>query len=188
MSPDIICEWREAIWTARLCADGVLPELAKHGIAPSHFRAVGGGGVAKVQIDRDGFYSPDEAGEIAIILPCRMWEISDDNSEGWTLIDLVALPVSDLERRAVRRGIAPLVGDTALRNELYLHASPLDWLRASGEGAVLLDWKPSVVRAVLAPYSALHVPTEAMAARLDRALRIPRDYTITVGRKSSAAA
>lgn len=82
-------------------------------------------------------YQPAEDGREALILP-----VADGD-----LLDLIAWFPDEPGRWWRRTGIPDILGEEAVRisrhtgERLRLHANPRDWLRDSGYGAVVLDWR-----------------------------------------------
>lgn len=94
-------------------------------------------GVERVIDAGGGCYIPSDEGEPWVILP-----VYDD----WELVDLVAFPTSAPDNWLLRLGVGWLLGlndgRPSLENQetVRLHRSPLDWLRAGGDGISILDW------------------------------------------------
>jgi len=98
-------------------------------------------GFSTIEIDGE-HYRPDASGFPAVIVPVS--EIENGLLTG--VVDLVAWRTSDPGKWWIRRGIAPVLGKESIERAahygepLALHASPLDWLRANRQGAVVLNW------------------------------------------------
>lgn len=56
--------------------------------------------------------------------------------------------------------------------EITLHATPLDWLRAGGQGAVILDWPVSLIRK-LDKFNTIICEDAGVRKRLDSILSVP---------------
>src|SRR5262249_11939474 len=80
-------------------------------------------------------------------------------------------------RTLTRTGIASFLGweaiDAAMVNgtHLHLHDDPIEWLRHSGQGAVVLDW--AAARYALADLPGIACSSDLLAKRVQRALRRP---------------
>lgn len=115
----------------RLRAVGVAPAtVARINLAYPAF------GIATGEIDRRGMFLPGD-GAPHLVQPLV---------EGRELIDLVAWRPAAPARWGLRTGLGWLLNvDTAFAtrwdgNALDLYATPLDWLRADAQGAVVVDW------------------------------------------------
>ena len=95
-------------------------------------------GVSRVRTYQDGSYEPAEDGVGAIIIAV----IEHDE-----LSDLLAFCTTDPSRWWLRLGLAVYLGEehadyaALLHEPLRLFNSPLSWLRAGCDGAVVLDWR-----------------------------------------------
>lgn len=105
-------------------------------------------GIAEGRIDADDIFTPGE-GPRHLIQPVML---------GTEVVDLVAWRSLRPEAWGLRRGTGWLLGEDALNahfdaiggpEPLQLHASPLDWLRASGAGACVVDWASPEVRRLI---------------------------------------
>lgn len=127
-------------------------------------------GVARVTTFPDGTFVPDPLGDphivtLAAVAMPRM---------GWAeVFDLVAFRSTAPAVWWRRIGLADTLGDDAIeyaactRAPLVLHETPLDWLRARAEGAVVLDWTMNP-RIVFSPVTEIHCTTPALAATLQK--------------------
>ena len=92
-------------------------------------------GVMDITVDRDKLYEPsgDSSGKGALIVPVC-----------WPVIDLVALYLDDPKTWYWRTGAAWALGSHLLEHwqgePVPMVSTPLDWLRAGGEAACVLDW------------------------------------------------
>ena len=95
-------------------------------------------GVARVRIDADGTYEPAEDGVGAIVVA-----VIEHNE----LSDLLAFRTTDPSRWWLRLGLAGYLGEAVvdyaafMSMSLRLNRSPLSWLQAGCNGAVVLDWR-----------------------------------------------
>lgn len=99
--------------------------------------------------------------------------------EGYGLIDLVAWRVGEPARWGLVNGTGWLLNaDTCLGSRwdaenLTLHATPLDWLRADAQGGVVLDWHaPDLIS--LRGFSFIECGDTVLASSVRRVLSKPR--------------
>lgn len=122
--------------------------LAVHGISPIAIycpfpRLYGHFGVTRAQF-HGGLYEPASEGKPVILMG-----VSEHPDEG--LVDLVAFEPSNPARWFLRLGNAVVLGlhnaRLALFEEapVFIHATPLDWLRANCQGCAVLDWKADLL-------------------------------------------
>jgi hypothetical protein len=84
-------------------------------------------------------YEPIVAGKRAFLLPAAPLDDDED------IVDLVAWHPDEPCQWWSRLGVAPILNPAAIdraeifREPLSLHSSPMAWLQAGGEGAVVLD-------------------------------------------------
>lgn len=147
-------------------AAGVPGAFLWHG--PSRF------GVAIVAPDAGGTYQLSEGGgELAIVVPARPLAF-DDHDVG----DLVAFYLSRPSRWWTRLGAVPLLSPDAIlraevtRTPLRVFSTPLDWLRAGGDGIVILDWQVNL-RFHLGGVGRVNADTRRLGDAIDRRLREP---------------
>jgi hypothetical protein len=151
----------------------VANRLAQHPDAKAQIKACGLGlhgcsiwGWNVISIDGP-FYSPDQAGIPALILPAF---------EETTLVDLVAVSLCPRATKT-RAGMATCLGFDAIerarffQTPLHIHPDALAWLASGMRGAVLLDWQAA--RFTLADVPRFTCSSNAFAAKLDRALAQP---------------
>lgn len=153
---------------------------------------VGGLGHAFVQPNDDGTYSPEEGTVSAVIMP-----VFTDDFDGHchalgfapALIDLVAWDPREPSRWWCRIGGslsdplflgawnleramgAPPPGQPDRRAPVALHPSPLAWLRAGCDGAVLVDAGGALWREALDGVTRLLIPDSEFAAFVYKELR-----------------
>jgi len=103
-------------------------------------------GVSPILTDKDGGYQPEANGELAIILPAIPLVGPEDPSFPCDDIgDLLAFYLRNPSRWWTRTGTVPALNHDAIERagfmgeRLTIHSTPLDWLRAEGQGVVLLD-------------------------------------------------
>ena len=107
-------------------------------------------GLANIKLTRDGRFEFAEDGQPAIIIPCYdgLPFILDANAERHVehIVDLVAVDLDHPDRHWRRRGEAVILGAAYLdlaaeaAAPLSVFSNPLAWLRAGGDGIVMLDW------------------------------------------------
>jgi hypothetical protein len=129
----------------------------------------------------DGRFELTEAGDPAWVMP--VWDrprpLDDGLGEGWAdeILDLVAFDPANPSNVQTLLG-EPLLGGleveraSYLREPLRLYGSPLSWLQASGDGAVILDWE-HFPHLALSTVDRVICESFALAERLDRVLRQP---------------
>lgn len=100
-----------------------------------------------------------ELGRVRAIEGERFWEPQEDGAarlalavhSGPDLVDIVAFAPASPDRWTLRRGAGVMLGEDALwhacamrgpgaRTIVAVHATPMAWLRAGGEGVCVLDW------------------------------------------------
>lgn len=117
--------------------------FARHGIGRDvifgpHCSLVG---AARIEIDGQ-HYQPVESGRPAIILPVS-WSYAPCELEP---VDLVAWQPGRSDGWYLRKGDAVMLGEASIdrvmtvEEPLTLHQTPLDWIQAGLDGAVILDW------------------------------------------------
>lgn len=123
-------------------------------------------GIAAVEPAGSGFYEPG-AGKAHVIVPV----VDADD-----LIDLIAFRTSKPDRWLHRRGSFLLGDDVRERGETWgdpvaFFATPLDWLRASGNGCVVLDWDGGWDWSRIRSLPAITAATAGLGRRLESAVR-----------------
>lgn len=137
-------------------------------------------GVEEIAGGDDGLYQPMPGGELAVIVPAlplaAPWE---DDFPVEDLGDLVAWLPRDSSRWWRRCGLMPILNPAALeraawfREPLSVWSTPLRWLRASGNGIVLLDGTANL-RLWLGDVDTIHADTYELGDDIDHRLRLPR--------------
>lgn len=126
-------------------------------------------GVARVGRCGDGLFQLDEGGNRALVVPVY---------EGDELVDLVAFFTSTPEQWSLRLGVGWALGlEESLEryrwgDPLPIHKTPLEWLRAGGDGLCVVDWSSPEVK-TLADFASLIVGDEALERRIIAALSTP---------------
>ena len=138
-----------------------LATLEKLGCKPAAIAAIGANqapfGVAKCDMRGVRFFEPsaEPYGIDAVVMPV----IADG-----VIIDNIAWRTLAPDAWLLRTGDGWVLGEDLITSpslwdgfrEITLHATPLDWLRAAGEGAVVLDWTaPEHIRK-LAMFDVIH--------------------------------
>lgn len=143
---DLVGECVRAHWNVR---DQHRDWLATHGVSPISIycpppRLHGHFGICRAQFHGD-LYEPTGAdGEPVIVMG-----VSEHPDE--QIIDLVAFQPSDPTRWWLRSGQGVVLGLhnarlAAFKEEpVFVHATPLDWLRAECQGVVVLDWTADIL-------------------------------------------
>lgn len=105
-----------------------------------------GVGLARVEIERGGFYQPHDSGRPAVIV--AVWRVPPVEFPTWrsegALIDLGAIVLSD-GAVLLRRGVGIALGEHRLGTDerparLPCYLDGVAWLRAGGDGIVAVDW------------------------------------------------
>ena len=134
-----------------VCDDAAMAWLAKQGVSHAARLAAGNLGLSEVETARDGLYQPSpHNGRRAFITPVygpvRPLEVAVIDPDAATPIDLVAWHMDQPNRWWLRRGTAVLLGEIEIvyaetyGEPIRIYRTPLDWLKAGGEGVVILDW------------------------------------------------
>jgi hypothetical protein len=151
-------------------------------------------GVAEIEADGDRTYQPIKGGTNTVIVPADpLPPLSDPACLDWDPGDLIAFRLADPSRWWVRTGAAPFLGFSAVeyaehfRTPLRLWSSPLAWLRAAGDGAVILD--PAIdLRLWLGSVGTIHADGIELGEEIERGLRtVARLPQIRVPRPVSVA-
>jgi len=173
-----------------------LDHLMARGITGRAMIAVGLVGVARIEVGRAGLYQPADHGLPVLILPC--WDrapVRPDGSVAWDAVpvDLVAVRTDDPGRWWLRRGAVTLLGEWLLDHALLgddpirVYRDPLAWLRAGGDGVVVLDDAGFDILANL-PAGLVAEDVEhgqEIRARLSRPLPVPRIF-VAADRRAAA--
>lgn len=150
-------------------------------------------GATRARLEQSGRWEPDPAGTPVCILPepplvnvyDPAWPILD-------LSDLIAFKPGEADKWWFRTGHtallnadAPLEAMTRDR-PLILHPDPLAWMRAAGDGAVILNWSACLPLHVGGAPS-IRCTSRALAAKVDAALhRPPGRYRIEAPQRGAA--
>jgi hypothetical protein len=145
VSAELLAEFVTAAWRVRRRDFVALEQLG----VPSAFLYCSSlsFGVSPIDVfSDDGTFQSVDCGELAIILPTRpIAPPADPNFPDDDVGDLVAWRASDHARSWRRRGVTPFLNERAIDRaeifceELLVHPTPLDWMRAAGSGIVILD-------------------------------------------------
>lgn len=144
------------------------------GVDPSCIWGVGPSfiGVESVHKIERKYYQPDENGR-----PCYICPVGRHVDGVWeTIDDLVAWTPSQPDRWYLRTGNGVMLNpDEPERCRIHhepieLHETPLDWLRAAGRGAVVLDWSANL-RLLLGSLSDVVCSTPDLARRISNSLK-----------------
>lgn len=164
----------EALTAASRVGRREFDRLASLGVSPVSIADVGSRhvpfGIVNAEVLKHGFYQPG-AGAAHIVQPV----FSDGG-----IIDLVAWRSLTPSRWNLRTGLGWLmgidevstVGGWDASRPVKLHATPLDWLRASGEGICILDWDAPELH-TLSEIHAIEVDDRKLGSRLISVLSRP---------------
>jgi hypothetical protein len=180
MTPDL---WEEFTAAAAAVENRHFDWLERQGV-PHDFLWHGAMrfGAAEIAPCNDGTYQPIESGQRAIIMPTipvlspAEWQEGDDIED---VGDLVAWRPEEPTRWWCRTGMLPVMNPGAVlgaefyREPLKLWSSPLAWMRAAGEGAVILD-PVANLRFWLGSVSEILADSHELGREIDRRLREPR--------------
>lgn len=154
-----------------LIAHGVASKYLWHG--PMRF------GVSAITAD-DTHYQPSEGRGMAFIMPLiplvAPWEAGFPVTD---VGDLIAWLPHDPSRWWRRRGLLPLLNPCAveragfMREALRVWSTPLAWLRAGGDGIVILD-ETADLSFWLGGVGTIHADTLALGETIERRLRASR--------------
>lgn len=157
----------------RLESLGVPRAWSRDLMAPRRF------GAALARLERNGTWTPDPAGTPVCVLPeTPVVNIYDPAWPVTEVSDLIAFTPGEPGRWWVRTGNAALLNaievDAAaiLDRPLILHADPLEWMRAAGDGAVIIDWR-CFLPLHLGGAPSITCMDMDLAERLDRRLKRP---------------
>jgi hypothetical protein len=98
-------------------------------------------GVLRAEAVGDGLFQASNDGSPHLILPVL---------EDGELVDLIAFRAADPGGWLLRSGegwclgLADGLSSLVWRDAVNLHATPLDWLRAEGDGLCILDWSAAL--------------------------------------------
>jgi hypothetical protein len=138
------CLLREFVAADQKITESHYENLSAFGIPRAVWCGTGGSliGVQKVRSIERGYYQPGEPGRPYYVCP-----IGSHASGIWQFLDdLCAWSPSQPNCWFMRTGNGFMLNpDEPERCRIHqepieLHATPLDWLRAGGRGAVILDW------------------------------------------------
>lgn len=128
-------------------------------------------GISAAMPEPSYFYQPGD-GPAHVIMPV---------TEEGDLIDLIAWRSSNPARWFWRTGLGWALGTDYLlprwdNGPVQLHATPLDWLAAAGEGMCILDWSAPEIRelAALDAIEADEMIGRKLLAILSKPARLPR--------------
>lgn len=137
-------------------------------------------GVSRVEISKDEKWAPADQGRI--MLTVAVYEAD-------AITDIVAFDPASPNEWFLRTGNAWALGINAIEaatdifdasNSVFLHATPLDWLRYGMGGACVLDWTPEAINTLRAA-SKIEVPSpkfaQALRLQLSRPPRLPEIRT-----------
>lgn len=163
--------------SAKLAACGVPPAVARNGIIPC--RAIIERGVAQIL--------PEGAPAGAILVRSAGSPIDPDyrlTLIAGEVVDAVIFDASDPDRWALRFGVAKWLGAVPPQGELAdpipIWCSPLQWLRASCRGLVLLTPNERESQALLKPMRVITAQDDRHAAELQRIIDLPPPGPIVV--------
>lgn len=148
--------------------DTGLQHLLSLGITGTAIGNAGLIGVAHIEMEGT-HWQPEESGIPTLIIPVGM-----DNSFG-RIVDLVALQTVNPRIWWLRTGIGAMLGYWNLEEAAYfqqqltVHATPLDWLKADCEGICILDWK-GYLPIWLSDIKQIHCPDVMTGQRLSTTL------------------
>lgn len=148
----------------------------------------GAPGVGSIRTLAEGHFEFTKNGRSAVVLPVYdsetpAWAPLEQRFEG--LLDLLAFDPARPARWSLRRGQAILLGSIYVGLVLEegcalpLYSNPLSWLKADGEGVVILNWE-------VAPSLLLDV-TEFVVEDVETGNRIKAALTPAVWVKEAAA-
>ena len=138
-------------------------------------------GVHPITTHDDGTFQIAEDGDEALIFPTEPGDIFDTvawyptmSSRWWTSHSLADF----MNEGAILRAIA-------LREPLYVYQTPLDLLRASGRGTVILDARADVRRA-FAGVREIHAANMVLGRQIQSQLREPAPPSVLVPEELAA--
>jgi hypothetical protein len=141
-------------------------------------------GVATIIPDDEGLFEPG-AGALHVVQPIYAGE---------DIIDMVAWTSADPASWRLRTGLGAWLGDLdalidcAIDAPVSLYATPLDWLRAGGDGLCIVNWSAPELDQLLRLQS-ISAPDAGIAEALRRALVRPASLPeITVAGEMRRAA
>jgi hypothetical protein len=155
--------------------------LLHAGVAPACFMW---GWIGAATALMETTWQPLGGGERVFVVPAR---IIDPVTPEWPdplaavcfgdIVDLVAFRLEEPERWALRIGSATWLGSIEPQvfdpPPVFVHRTPLDWLRAGGHGLVPLTTKPFELSQLLMPCREIRVSNELFAGQIKRALQRP---------------
>jgi hypothetical protein len=153
-----------------------------HGIWQSLETLLGAGPVTA--FDQDFFRIDEAHGTWAVLQPVQQHDTGD-------LCDVIAWHPRRPERWRFLTGAGEMLGSIWLhvgKPKLRVFATPLDWLRAGGDGVCLLRRERMIVLRHLTLLRVLEVDDPVLAGWLDRVLRDPGPVPKIVVREDVGAA
>ncbi|MGB0748171.1 MAG: hypothetical protein ACPGO3_05455 [Magnetospiraceae bacterium] len=199
---DLLHEWRTATAAATethyqwMRAHGVSSRTLNCGRPFGLYPGATVFGAARVTFNTDGTYAPDPAGVPAVIVPCDVqgsgqYIIDPTGSKGGYVVDRGGFLVDVLDLCAflprepwkwrTRNGSAKFIDgqavDRAARHgrRCWIFSTPLDWMRASCLGSVILDRKANLC-VDFHGISHIEADSPALAAQIKRQMREPDRY------------
>jgi hypothetical protein len=142
-------------------------------------------GLAVIEPTSTGTFEFGESGELAVIVPIVPLPAPDDD-----LVDLVAWRPSDARKWWLRRGVGSLLNPGAVlhaeitREPLPVYSTPLQWLRAAGQGIVILDWSANL-QLYLGGVERIVPDSRALGEAIDRRLRAPAPTMPKIQRRAA---
>lgn len=190
---------------------GEIMDIAAMGLTPNVQDALVKAGVPVETIDR--LRTAGILGRAWVRIEKQRWSLADRGEHGCEprlilgiyavgeLIDLVAISGRNENQWTLYAGMADFLGHDAIEavdrdmaagreGRLALHATPMDWLRAGGHGACVVDWTRAARNLLrsLGEAVVIEVSHPIMAGNLDRQLRHGGLPKIEVAEQETAVA
>ena len=134
-------------------------------------------GTYNIDTDKAGLFQPCTNGRAAYVVPAlplpAPWELGFPNDDPG---ELIAWFPQEPSRWWCRTGLLPILNPEAVEaaahfgQRLAIHATPLSWLKAEGDGIVILS-RSADLRLWLSGVPAVTCETDALGGAVDRALR-----------------